>query len=803
MRYLWIIICSVLFAQQLNATNNQSHDSTTNRKPDIKEFVGHASYRTSGFLSIYEQDHHYYMEVPNDKLGRDVLVTITVLKGAARKERTADMRFGYGGDSVYDKLIRLRKKGNCIEIVTPDVSYTGDSTYMYKNVVEQNTPSVFQAFPIVAESASASLVDFTEMLNSDNQLFSLKAAAFELKLGGYQQEQTEIVDIQAFPTNVNFITNRSYTSQDSKKDLPSSRWEVGASWLLLPEKPMQPRIADERVGYFDYPLTGIPVHKDQMEMFIPIAAHWRLEPKPEDRVRYMRGELVEPAKPIVYYIDRATPSFLVPYFIKAVNKWQSAFEKAGFKNAIHAELAPKDSVYNEGDARYSLVSYKASPIPNAYGPMIVDPRSGEILSSHIAIYHSVLTLLQRWYFVMCSTTDKRARQYPLPQDLIGELAATVLTHEVGHTLGLRHNFIGSTAYATDSLRNVNFVRKNGLGTSIMDYQRFNYIAQPEDKMAPADLLPHIGPYDNFAIEWGYRLFPDNMDIIQQNKQRRQWVDEKRKDRRMLYIVETTLDDPRVQSEDSSDDDVKANTYGMENLKRIMTHLEEWSPKDEKDYFMLRKRYLSVQSQYLNYIGHVIRVVGGHYSDNPGRNEKLTQYKPVPREKQLEALEFLNNYVFKEQSWLFPESLMEKTKCSYDIYVNGPIMDHIGKLILKYTVLEKDSQLDSNGISVNELLSKIYQYAFSNLDIHHALTPYQRSVQNATVESFVINAENITNLSNGIGNYLKTLINKIKDKALQGGNIVKDNLTIAHYQSLVRFITLWENEKNKSLIENNL
>lgn len=799
MRYFWIILCSALFLQQPKAAN--SSDSISGNKPVIEEFVKHASYRTTGFLNIYEQNNHYYMEVPNDKLGRDILVTITILKGSARKERTAEMRFGYGGDSVYDKLIRLTKRGNYIEIVIPELSYTEDSTYMYRKSLENKELSVFQALPIIAKSASASLVDITDMLNSDNQLFSLKAAAFELKLGEYQQDQNEIVDIKSFPTNINFITNCSYQLTDSKKEFPSSRWEVASSWLLLPEKPMRPQVSDARVGFFAYPLSGLPLQKDQLQLSAPIAAHWRLEPKPEDKERYMRGELVEPIKPIVYYIDRATPTFLVPYLIKAVNNWQSAFEKAGFKNAIHAELAPTDSIYSEGDARYSLVSYKASPIPNAYGPLVVDPRSGEILTSHIAIYHSVLTLLQRWYFVMCGTTDKRARQYPLPQDLLGELAETVLTHEVGHTLGLRHNFIGSTAFATDSLRDVNFVRKNGLGASIMDYQRFNYIAQPEDKMSPSDLLPHIGVYDNFAIEWAYRLLPDNQTIAQQTEQKRRWVDEKRKDHRLLYIEETTIGDPRVQSEDSSNDDVKANTYGIENLKRIMAHLEEWSPKNEKDYFTLRKRYLSVQSQYLNYVGHVLNIIGGHYSDNPGRDEKLIQYQSVPREKQLAALDFMDKYVFRPQNWLFPESLMDKTKCSYDIYVNTPIMSNIGKLVLKYASLMTGVRNNSNSITVEELLNKIYQYSFGNLDIHQALTPYQRSVQNATIESFVVNAESITNLSNGIGGYLKSLINKIKDRAQTGNATTKDNLTAVHYKSIVRFITLWENEKNKSLITN--
>lgn len=801
MRYIWIFLCCAFYAQHIQATNNSSDTLSASKTETINSFLKHCSYKSVGFVNIYQQDGKYYMEVPDDKLQRDILVTITILKGAARKERTPEMRFGYGGDSVFDTMIRMLKKGNKIEIVTPIITYRSDSTYMYSSYFKKDIPSVLLSLPIVATSTTSSLIDITEIMNSDNQLFSLRGAAEDLKLGGYRSEQTDIISVQSFPTNVNFQSYRSYQLQNSKNDFPSSRWEISASWLLLPQKPMAPRVADERVGYFNYPLNGIPLNKDQMQMRIPIAAHWRLEPKPEDMDRYRRGELVEPAKPIVYYIDRATPSFLVPYLIKAVNAWQPAFERAGFKNAIHAELAPADSLYSEGDARYSLVSYKASPIPNAYGPMIVDPRSGEIIASHIALYHSILSLLQRWYFVMCSNVDKRAREYPLPQDLMGELAATVLTHEVGHTLGLRHNFVGSTAYPTDSLRCAEFIRKNGLGTSIMDYQRFNYIAQPGDKLAPSDLLPRIGAYDNFAIEWAYRLLPDNMTIVQQTDSLRRWVDEKRKDRRMLYLVESTFGDPRVQSEDSSDDDVKANTYGMENLKRIMAHLEEWNPKNDSDFFVLRRRYLSVQSQYMNYIGHVIRIIAGHYADNPERDESLIVYKSVPRDKQEAALEFLDKYFFHDQKWLFSKTLMDKTNIN-DEYVSGPIASNMAKMVVKSSALLKEKQLDPNAFSLEEFADKIYSYTFGNIGIQQPLSPYQKNIQNALVEQLAINAENSTNLSNGVSLVYRAIMSRIKKRAMDASHTVKDELTAIHYKSLYRFITLWENEKNKSLIDNN-
>jgi hypothetical protein len=699
MRYFWIIFCCALFTQNSFAVNDTIKTGT----PDIVTFLKHPSYSTKGFVNVYIENGKYYMEVPEQVLERDVLVTITILKGAARKERTRDMRFGYGGDSVFDMMIRLKKRGKNIDITQPQYSYLNDSSSIYNSFFAQSVDPILESLPIVASSKSSSLVDITSMMMSDNDLFSLHGAAFDLKIGSYLPGQSDMIDVRSYPTNINFRSIRSYTLQPAeggKADLPNSRWEVGSSWMLLPEHPMTPRLSDERVGYFAYPLKGYTTQGGSMEP-VPMAAHWRLEPKPEDLERYNRGELVEPAKPIVYYIDRATPAYLVPYLIKAVNAWQPSFERLGFKNAIHAELAPADSLYDEGDARYSLISYKASPIPNAYGPMIVDPRSGEILTTHIALYHSVLQLVQRWYFAMCSNVDKRARTYPMPKDIMGQLAATVLTHEVGHTLGLRHNFVGSTAYPTDSLRSAAFIRKNGLGTSIMDYQRFNYIAQPGDNLTPADLLPRIGYYDNFAIEWAYRRLPDNLSLRQQTDSLIRWVDEKRKDPRTFYLQENELGDPRVQSEDSGKDIIKANRYGIANLKNIMSHLEEWTQVKDENYTVLRKRYLSVQSQYINYIRHVMTFIAGHYRDRLKRNESGFVYQPVPKEKQLEALNFINEFFLQDQQWLFPRKLMEKTDIDYNIYVAGPIRDFIAKLVVKSPYILSQNEYDDKCLGLDE------------------------------------------------------------------------------------------------------
>ena len=804
MKYLLIVLLS-LYAFSSGAGSRVILNEE-GKEVSIAEFIRKDTPKDSGFFNVYVQDGRYYLEIPDDKLQRDILVAVTIVKGAAQKERSRTARFGYGGDSVFDRMIRFTKNRDRIEIVSPQVVYLGDSTGLNDKYYQNLESPAIASLRIEARSENSYLVDITDLFLSDSDLFALKGAKEALKLGGYQQGQSYALDVKAFPENINFRSIRSYgpTGEVKKGEFPSTLWEVGASWYLLPEKPMKQRVFDERVGYFAFSLEGMVKRTDLMDKTM-MATRWRLEPKPEDMEKYLRGELVEPVKPIVFYIDRATPKFLVPYFIKAVNVWQGAFEKAGFKNAIYGKLAPtpeEDPDYCEGDIRYPLVSYKASPIPNAYGPMVFDPRSGEIITSHIAIFHSVLELIQRWYFVMCGAVDPRAREYPLSQEVMGELAATVLTHEVGHTLGLRHHFMGSTAYPVDSLRSKTFIRQHGLGTSIMDYQRFNYVAQPGDGLEPQDLLPRIGIYDEFAIEWGYRYFPEASDLKRDNEKLRAWVDEKRYDPKMVYIEETTYGDPRVQSEDSGDDVIKANRLGINNLKYIMTHLEEWTDGNDPDYYVLRKRYLSVLNQYQNYVEHVLRYVGGRYSDNPTREEELKVNQPVPREKEEEAWAFLEEFVCHEQDWLFVEEIMEKTGVNAEFYEQEEALGKLTKWLLKYSMLHKNRQLNEDGFTVDELLNRLYSVIFETKGQNGKLSQYDQALQRGLLQNLVVNVENPYNLSNGVGVVIQQVIMKIKRYVQIKAEGCEDTLTASHYKTLYNFIALWEKGGNKALIELN-
>ena len=803
MKYLLVILFS-LYVLGGRAENRASFPG--DKVVTIDEFIRKDTPKDVGFFNVYIQDGRYYLEVPDDMLRRDILVAVTIIKGTAQKERSRDARFGYGGDSVFDRMIRFIKNRDRIEIVSPQVFHLGDSTGLYVDYYQNQDFPAIASFEVKARSGDSYLVDITDLFLSDSDLFALKGAKESLKLGGYQQGQSYALDVKAFPENINFRSIRSYglAGEVKKGEFPSTLWEVGSSWYLLPEKPMVQRVFDERVGYFAFALDGMVKRGDWMDKTM-IATRWRLEPRPEDVEKYLRGELVEPVKPIVFYIDRATPEFLVPYFIQAVNVWQGAFEKVGFKNAIYGKLAPtpeEDPDYCEGDIRYPLVSYKASPIANAYGPMVFDPRSGEIITSHIAIFHSVLELIQRWYFVMCGAVDPRAREYPLSQEVMGELAATVLTHEVGHTLGLRHHFMGSTAYPVGSLRSESFIREHGLGTSIMDYQRFNYVAQPGDGLEPRDLLPRIGMYDEFAIEWGYRYFPEAGNLKRDNEKLRAWVDERRQDPKLFYIEEMTYGDPRVQSEDSGDDVIKANRLGMNNLKYIMAHLEEWTDGNDPYYYVLRKRYLSVLSQYQNYIEHVLRYVGGRYSDNPTREEEFMLNQPVLREKEEEAWAFLEEYLCKEQDWLFVAEVMEKTGVKSEFYEQEEALGKLTKLLLRYSALHKNRQLSEEGFTADELLNRLYSTIFEAKGRDGKLSQYDQALQNGLLQNLVINVENPYNLSNGVGVAMHRVISKIKQHVRAATEGCPDALTASHYKTLYNFITLWEKGRNKALIELN-
>jgi hypothetical protein len=527
------------------------------------------------------------------------------------------------------------------------------------------------SFDIAAFSPDkdGSVIDVSSFTNSDNNIFyfSSPASKSRLSMGMQQNDRSYIKDMFSYPTNVEIEVVKTYaqaaqSSGSPMGDAPAGfvTVELNTSLVLLPKVPMKPRYFDPRVGYFAVGYTDFDSNPQGVKE-LELVKRWRLEPKPQDMAKYKRGELVEPQKPIIFYIDPTTPKKWVPYLIAGVNDWQKAFEKAGFKNAIFAKMAPtkaQDSTWSLNDARHSAIVYKPSEIANASGPSISDPRSGEILESHINWYHNVMKLLHDWYFIQTAAVDKRAQNIEFSDELMGDLIRFVSSHEVGHTLGLRHNFGSSSTVPVEKLRDKAWVEANGHTPSIMDYARFNYVAQPEDKIGKAGLYPRIGDYDKWAIEWGYTYFPDSKTVDSDMKILDKKTNAAAANRRLWFGTETNPDDPNSQNEDLSDNAMKASEYGIKNLKVILANLKNWTKKPGENYDELDNMYSQVTAQLGRYIGHVSKNIGGIYENPKTVDQAGVIYERTPAAKQKVAMSFLDKQVFTTPKWLLDMSILD-------------------------------------------------------------------------------------------------------------------------------------------------
>jgi hypothetical protein len=466
---------------------------------------------------------------------------------------------------------------------------------------------------------------------------------------------------------------------------------------------------------------------------------WKLEPKAEDVEKYLRGELVEPQKQIVYYIDPATPKKWVPYLIQGVNDWNIAFEKAGFKNAITAKMAPtNDPGWSLEGAGYSAIVYKPSDVANASGPHVHDPRSGEILESHINWYHNVMNLVRDWYFIQTAAVDPQARTMRFSDELMGQLIRFVSSHEVGHTLGLRHNFGSSSTVPVENLRNKAWVEANGHTPSIMDYARFNYVAQPEDNITEKGLFPRIGDYDKWAIEWGYRWIPEAKTPEAEVPILNKLTMDKLKDKRLWFGTESDPDDPRNQSEDLGDNAMLASGYGIKNLKRIVAKLPEWTKQANKDYTSLDELYGQIVSQYGRYMGHVAKNIGGIMNTPKMVEQAGVVVEFTPRAKQKAALQFLHEQLFKTPKWLIDTDISDYTNDN-PLATIGTVQDNIlGRLISANTFgkLLRFEAEESNPYTAAEMMADLKKGIWTELSTKQSIDIYRRNLQKAYVERLI-------------------------------------------------------------------
>lgn len=702
-----------------------------------------------GFLTVHKVDNNYFFEIPDSMLNRDILIVNRISKAPTSRQKS---RVGYPGDILGSKVIRFENKDNK-RILVREYSYRERSENkdgMFQSVRNSNTQPIVANFGIETikkDSLTRNyVINVSVFLQKENPLFSFDADSKEyIGLLNMVGEGTYIDTLKAFPKNIEISTTVTYQSKKGMSNVGfletgSPRipltYELNSSMVLLPEVPMKARLFDPRVGYFTVGYTDFDSNPQGIE-YKKLITRWRLEPK--DEAAYLRGELVEPKKPIIIYIDPATPKKWVPYLIQGVNDWQVAFEKAGFKNAIYALEAPTDDPsWSLEDARHSAIVYKPSDIPNASGPHINDPRTGEILETHINWYHNVMSLLRDWYMIQAGTIDEAARKMQLDDELMGQLIRFVSSHEVGHTLGLRHNFGSSHTVPVEKLRDKAWVEANGHTPSIMDYARFNYVAQPEDGITRAGIFPRIGIYDKWSIEWGYRWLPQFQTPEDEVAFSNQSIIKKLKtDVRYTFGTESDPNDPRNQSEDLGDDSMLVSLYGIKNLKRIVPQILTWSYEPNKSYAGAGEIYSGVVSQFNRYLGHVTKNVAGIYSNSitvEQTDEIAREF--VPANIQKRAIAFLNEQLFTTPEWLIDRQLMEKAKILPVNVICSLQSGVLARLINKNTLDKMSENEILNGkkaYTSAQMFNDLKKVIWSNLGQSDI---YKRNMQKAYVENLI-------------------------------------------------------------------
>lgn len=691
-----------------------------------------------GLFEVHELDGKYFYEIPDTLIGREMLIVTTIAK-------TAD-GIGYGGERTNTLLVRWDQNGDNVLLKVVSYSNTAaDSLPIFTAVKSSNLEPILQKFDIKSKATDKNgvVIEVTDLFSKDVQAIGLpKSNRTEYKVTRLDNERSYIERITPYPINIEarYVMTYVATEPPSNASTGLITVEMNSSMVLLPKDPMMQRLSDRRVGWFSRSVVdyGLDQQKAARRTFLD---RWRLEVKEEDYEKFKRGELVEPKKPIVFYIDPATPERWRPYLKQGIEDWQKAFEEAGFKNAILAKDAPtkeEDPDWSPEDARYSVIRYFASDIQNAYGPHVSDPRSGEIIESDIGWYHNVMNLLRNWFFIQTAAVNPEARGVNFREEVMGRLIRFVSSHEVGHTLGLPHNFASSHAYPVDSLRSATFTKEFGTAPSIMDYARFNYIAQPGD--ANVSLMPDVGPYDKYSIAWGYRPILEAKTPEEEQPTLDKWILAKQGDPVYRFGRQGNNYDPSSQSEDLGDDAMKASDYGIKNLKIILPNLMKWTAEADKpfkDYSDLNEMYGQVIGQYNRYMGHIRTNVGGVYEFYKSSGQGDAVYVHTDKTKQKRAVQFINKELFATPTWLMDEKIIERTgdfgaleriRGVQVTTLNGILeWGRLGRMI------ENEALNGKNAYTMVELFDDLRGGIWSELPSGKTIDVHRRSLQRAHIE----------------------------------------------------------------------
>ena len=690
-----------------------------------------------GLFKVHKNDAIYLVEIPVNLLEREMLMVTRIAKTATG--------IGFGGGEQNTQVLRWQRHDKTIllRVVSHDI-VANDSLPIHEAVVNSNFEPILFSFPIKAFSvdSTAIVIDVTDLLSKDVPSIAMQNNdRKKLKISRLDETRSYIERISSYPENIEFRHVKTYISSEppSNPSMGSITLMFSNSMILLSETPMKRRMFDERVGWFTSSQTDYGL-ADQKTKTIEYLDRWRLEVKDEDIEKFKRGELVEPKKQIVYYIDRATPVQWRPYIKQGIEDWQVAFEAAGFKNAIIAKDPPtveEDPDWSPEDVRYSVVRYLASPIPNANGPHVSDPRSGEILESDINWYHNVMTLLHNWFFVQTAAINPDAQKPGFKDDVMGRLIRFVSSHEVGHTLGLPHNMGSSPAYPVDSLRSASFTKKFGTAASIMDYARFNYIAQPGDKEVA--LMPNIGLYDKYAISWGYRPILDAKTPADEKQTLDSWILKHAGDPIYRFGQQQVGEvvDPSSQTEDLGDDAVKAGIYGIANLQRIVPNLIKWTAKDGKDYRDLKAIYQEVVGQFSRYMGHSASNIGGVYETYKTYDQSGAVYTFVPKSRQKKNMLFLQDQLFTTPKWLINKAIFDKIEYSGNIERIRSLQERTLNTLLDISrmgrLIENESINGAEAYTLLNMMDDLRLGIWSELASGKTIDIYRRNLQRAYID----------------------------------------------------------------------